>query len=60
MNQYAVAGSSATFSVTAYGSPTLSYQWYSNSVTLSGATSSSYTISSVTATECGNLHRQSQ
>jgi hypothetical protein len=47
VNQYAVAGSPATFSVTAYGSAPLSYQWYSNDVSLGGATSSSYTIPSV-------------
>jgi hypothetical protein len=34
-----------TLSVTASGTPTLSYQWYKNNVIISGATSTSYTFS---------------
>ena len=46
-------GSSATFSVTATGT-TLSYQWYFEGVAISGATTSSYTDSSVQTTDIGN------
>lgn len=38
------AGTTATFSVTATGTGTLSYQWLKAGVPISGATSSSYTI----------------
>ncbi|MGH9369020.1 MAG: PQQ-dependent sugar dehydrogenase, partial [Thermoanaerobaculia bacterium] len=37
-------GGSATFSVSASGTPPLSYQWQRNGVDISGATASSYTI----------------
>jgi hypothetical protein len=37
------------FSITATGSPTLSYQWYSNGVPISGATGTSLTLSNLTA-----------
>jgi hypothetical protein len=48
VNQYAVTGTPATFSVTAYGSGGLTYQWYKNTTSLiTGATSSTYTIPSV-------------
>ncbi len=36
-------GQTGTFSVTATGAGTLTYQWYKNGVAISGATSSSYT-----------------
>ncbi|MBE7499557.1 MAG: immunoglobulin domain-containing protein [Verrucomicrobiales bacterium] len=45
------AGATATFSVTAYGSIPLSYQWSLNSTPISGATSSSYTVTDVRAGE---------
>jgi len=48
------AGSSATFSVVASGSDTLSYQWRKGSSAISGATSSSYTISSVASSDAGS------
>ena len=47
-------GSSATFSVTATGTAPLSYQWYKGSSKISGATKSSYTISSVKSSDAGN------
>ena len=47
------AGSSTTFTVTATGTPPLSYQWRKNGVNITGATSSNYTIASVTATHAG-------
>jgi predicted outer membrane repeat protein len=43
-----------TFTVTASGRPPLGYQWRKNSVDISGATSSSYTISSVTSGDGGS------
>ncbi len=46
-------GSSASFSVTATGSGTLTYQWTKDGVAISGATKSSYSIASVQATDAG-------
>lgn len=53
-SQSVTTGSSATFSVTATGSATLTYQWYKDGSAISGATSSSYTISSVTSSNAGS------
>ncbi|HEX6168588.1 MAG TPA: PQQ-dependent sugar dehydrogenase [Chitinophagaceae bacterium] len=47
-------GSPASFTVTASGSQPLSYQWRKNTVNISGATSSTYTIPSVTTGDAGN------
>ncbi len=47
-------GSSVTFSVTATGTEPLSYQWYKGASPISGATGSSYTISSVTTNDNGS------
>lgn len=47
-------GSSATFSVVASGTGTLSYQWRKDSSAISGATSSSYTIASVATSDAGS------
>ncbi|PID59209.1 MAG: hypothetical protein CR986_06950 [Ignavibacteriae bacterium] len=41
-NQNINVGSSATFSITATGTGTLTYQWYKNSMEITGATSSTY------------------
>jgi subtilisin-like proprotein convertase family protein len=46
-------GTSATFSVTASGTPTPTYQWRKDGINISGATSASYTISSVTLASDG-------
>lgn len=43
-------GTSATFSVTATGN-NITYQWKKNGINISGATSSSYTISNVSASD---------
>jgi hypothetical protein len=43
----ATAGENVTFAVTATGTTPMSYQWRRNGTSISGATSSSYTISSV-------------
>jgi hypothetical protein len=48
------AGLNATFSVGAYGSVPLSYQWQKNNVDIGGANSSVYTISGLTAGDAGN------
>jgi hypothetical protein len=47
------AGQNATFSVTAMGTVPLSYQWYKNGTAISGATSSSYTLTNVQAADAG-------
>ena len=52
-SQAAIAGSTVTFTVTAYGAPTLFYQWQQNGTnltnggTFSGATTSTLTISNI-------------
>ncbi|MDY0747035.1 DUF3500 domain-containing protein [Paucibacter sp. R3-3] len=48
------AGASATFSVVATGSGTLSYQWFKGSTAISGATAASYTIASTAAGDAGS------
>lgn len=50
----AVTGSSITFSLIATGSPSPTYQWKKSSIPISGATSSTYTISNITAAAAGN------
>lgn len=50
-------GQSASFSVTASGTPPLSYQWQRNSSNISGATSSTYTLNSTTLSDNGALFR---
>lgn len=47
-------GGSITFSVTATGTPTLTYQWRKNGSNISGANSSSYTISTVALGDVGS------
>lgn len=53
-SQTALAGSSVTFNVAASGGGTLAYQWRRNGVAIPGATSVSFTIPNVSATEAGN------
>jgi hypothetical protein len=45
------AGQTATFSVVATGTGTLSYQWKKNGAAMSGATSASYTTAATTASD---------
>jgi len=47
------AGQTASFSVTASGTATLSYQWKKNGSSISGATASSYTTPATTTTDSG-------
>ncbi|MGC3990057.1 MAG: DUF3500 domain-containing protein [Chthoniobacteraceae bacterium] len=50
------AGNSLALSVSASGTSTLAYQWYKDDAAISGATSSSYTISSATASSAGSYY----
>ena len=56
-NQTVPVGGSATFTVAASGSQPLSYQWQRNSVDIPGATSSSYTLANVQASDNGATFR---
>ncbi|MBI5426557.1 MAG: immunoglobulin domain-containing protein [Opitutae bacterium] len=47
-------GGSASFSVTATGTPAPTYQWLKNSTAINGATSATYTISSATTADAGS------
>ena len=49
------AGQTATFSVTATGTGTLTYLWFKNGVAISGATSASYTTPATTISDNGAL-----
>ncbi|NWF90238.1 MAG: immunoglobulin domain-containing protein [Ignavibacteriaceae bacterium] len=51
-----LTGQSATFSVNSVGNNPLSYQWYKNGSIISGETSSSYTIPTLTLSDDGNLY----
>jgi hypothetical protein len=50
-SQSVVAGASVTFSVTATGSPALTYQWFKSGALVAGATSSVLSLSAVTAAD---------
>jgi hypothetical protein len=53
-NQVIFAGDSATFSVLADGTPPLSYQWWFNSLPISGATESAYTATKAQPANIGS------
>lgn len=53
-SQSVVEGNSVTFSVSATGSGTLSYQWQKDGSDISGATSSSYSLSAVSSSDAGD------
>ena len=53
-NKTAAAGGSVTFSVTAAGTGTLSYEWSKDGVVLTGQTGSTLTLASVTADDAGS------
>jgi uncharacterized protein (TIGR03437 family) len=57
LNQNVEEGQPATFSVNATGSTPLSYQWQRNSVDISGANGSSYTIPSTLLSDNGAKFR---
>ena len=57
VNQTVTQGQPATFNVSANGSAPLSFQWQRNQVNISGATSTSYTITSTTASNNGAKFR---
>ncbi len=50
------AGSSATFSVTATGTGTLSFQWFFNNNAITGATNFVYTVNNAQSFNAGNYH----
>ena len=52
-SQTASVGDDATFTVTAAGTPPLSYQWQFHSTNLPGATSSTMTLTNVTLNDAG-------
>ncbi len=54
ISQSATVGNSVSFSVAATGSGTLAYQWYKDSVSISGATAATYTIAAVALTDAGS------
>jgi Bacterial Ig domain/Immunoglobulin domain len=54
VSQTVTAGANVTFTVGATGTAPLSYQWQFNSVNISGATSSSLTLTSVTSANAGS------
>ena len=53
-NVAVVTGGSATFSIAASGTPTPTFQWQKNGAPIPGATSSSYTIASVTVADAAS------
>src|SRR4029077_18528000 len=52
-SQTVTAGQTATFNVAATGSAPLSYQWRRSGVTISGATSATYTTAATTSSDNG-------
>ncbi len=54
VNQFTNAGQSVSFSVTALGTQPLYYRWRQNGVELTGATSSTLTLTNLQATNAGN------
>ena len=54
VNLDVTVGRGASFNVAASGNPTPTYQWQKGGVTISGATSATYTIASTVAGDAGN------
>lgn len=54
LSQTVVLGKSVSFSVAVTGTAPFTYQWYKNSVAISGANSSSYSLASVAAESAGS------
>jgi hypothetical protein len=55
-NQTVAAGGTASFTVTASGSPTLAYQWYNGSGSMGGETNATLTLNNVTLSEGGSYY----
>ncbi|NYF51548.1 beta strand repeat-containing protein [Tunturiibacter gelidoferens] len=55
VNQTTNVGQTATFSVTATGTGTLTYQWFDNGTAIAGATSSTYTTPATASTDSGSV-----
>ena len=55
-NQTVTEGQAATFSVTAAGAGTITYQWQKDSVSITGATGASYTTPAATAADSGSTY----
>ena len=53
VSQTATAGQSVTFTIVATGNPAPTYQWRKDGVNITGATSASYTITSVAFADAG-------
>jgi Ig-like domain-containing protein/immunoglobulin I-set domain protein len=53
VSQTVTAGQTATFSVVATGSPTLTYQWQENHANIAGATSAAYTTPATSTSNSG-------
>ncbi|MCM2276348.1 MAG: immunoglobulin domain-containing protein [Candidatus Didemnitutus sp.] len=53
-SQTVTAGSTVTFSVTAAGSPTPTYQWFRGTTSITNGTAASYTIISAQAADAGD------
>jgi len=56
-DQTVTEGEDASFSVTAAGSGTLTYQWYVNDQVITGATSASYNVVATTLGDNGTVYR---
>lgn len=54
-NKTVIVGQTATFSVTAAGSGTLTYQWNKGGAAINGATSATYTTPATTSADSGSL-----
>jgi uncharacterized repeat protein (TIGR02543 family) len=57
VNRSVTEGQTASFSVAATGSGTLTYQWQKNQVNVTGATASSYTTPTLTLADNGSRYR---
>ncbi len=53
-SQTIVTGNAVTFTATVSGSPTPTYQWQKNGVNIAGATTATYTIAAVSASDAGS------
>jgi hypothetical protein len=53
-SQTVTAGNGVQFTVTATGRPAVTYQWYFNGTTISGATGNMYSLSNAQSSNAGN------